>query len=142
MPLTTRDTKLLRGLLQEGDQVVAVFLLLETCKGHFGAFNKFPWLHKVLRHRLCVPNKTSLPRLFHGFGKPVLWGGARLAAEDAGETRANSVLAGYERMACFAFIKDFFSLGHICGVHVRCQRQGQKGYHRDERYSCHELDPV
>merc|ERR1719277_539493 len=65
---------------QEGNEVRALLLLLDTREDHLGARDVLLWVHQILEHVLVGPNNAGvLVRL--GVSKPVI--GAGLAAHDA-----------------------------------------------------------
>lgn len=47
-----------RSLLDVGDKVVSIFLLLETTEGHLGAWNVLLWVLEVLEQSVLVPSDT------------------------------------------------------------------------------------
>jgi hypothetical protein len=80
--------RLFGGLLEVGDEVVPVLLLLETAKGHLGAGNVLLGVLEVLEEGLLVPLNALL---LVGVGVGVAGDGASVAAEKAVERGADLV---------------------------------------------------
>lgn len=80
--------KLLGRLGQVSNEVVTVFLLLQTCKSHLCSWNVLLRVSQVLEHGLLVPSDTFIDvRVRVG----VAGGLSRLAAKHAVQVRANLV---------------------------------------------------
>lgn len=78
------------GLGQVGDKVVSVLWLLQTTKGHLGAWNVLLWVLQVVMHGLFVPFDTLL---LVGVGVGVAGGLAGFSAENTVQVRTNLVWA-------------------------------------------------
>lgn len=78
------------GLGQVGDQVVSVLWLLQTTKGHLGAWNVLLGVFKVVRHGLLGPGDTLL---LVGVSVGEALGLTGLSAENTVQVRTNLVWA-------------------------------------------------
>ena len=79
-------------LLQEGDEVVAVLVLLETAKGHLGAGNVLLGVLEVFKQRLLVPLNAFL---LVGIGVGIALDLAGLAAKEAVQHGADLVALAF-----------------------------------------------
>lgn len=81
-------SRLCGGLLEEGDQVVPVLVLLQATESHLGAGNVLLGVLKVGEQGLVVPGNALL---LVGIGVGVAVDGTGLAAEQAVQGRADLV---------------------------------------------------
>jgi hypothetical protein len=66
------------GLLQVGNDILAILGLLEAGESHLCAWNVLLWVLQVLKQRILVPNDTLL---LVGSSVAVAWLGTALAAK-------------------------------------------------------------
>jgi len=92
-------------LAQEGDEVVAVLVLLETTEGHLGAGNVLLGVLKVREQSVLVPRDALL----------LVRVGVRIAVDGAGLAAEQTVQVG----------ADLVALGRVQGVALRAPRLEQ-----------------
>src|SRR5690606_26639339 len=83
---------LVRKLLEVGDDVLAIIVVLQTSERHLVLRYELPGILEVLRQGFFVPHQTLFACLLHGGGVVEALGGRGVPPDDAIELRPDGIL--------------------------------------------------